>query len=57
MDPKRISQLLELITELVNEHDAIWSEKKIAVLAEASSDDETALEEFCSWFEEEHSDV
>jgi hypothetical protein len=51
MKKEQINKLLELIGELVGNTDDNWTEKRALILAECTSDDQTNLEEFCSWFE------
>lgn len=49
-----ITDLLDIINYLVNEMPGTWKEKQVKVLNAANKADETNLNEFCSWFEEEH---
>jgi len=46
-----IQTLLDLIEKLTNQGKP-WKEKRDSVLAEASDDQKTALEEFAGWFAE-----
>jgi hypothetical protein len=50
MDEKRIQSLLDLIGVIVNASGKTWNEKRDAVLAVASDDEKTNLEEFAGWF-------
>lgn len=52
MEKAKIEKLLELIGEAVNS-DGSWKKKRDRVLAEASGDDRTNLQEFVTWFGEE----
>ena len=51
--PASLVILLEKITALVDEPGLTWKEKRDAMLAAATEEDKTALEEFASWFAHE----
>lgn len=53
MNRAQIAALLELIEELVRGPEP-WVEKKKAVEEQASDSQQTALQEFCVWFEEDN---
>lgn len=53
MNRAQIAALLELIEELVSGPEP-WPDKKKAVTEQASDRQQTALQEFCIWFEEDN---
>lgn len=52
MSKKEIETLIELISKLVGTDGMSWSEKKALIIANASDDDKTNINEFASWFDE-----
>lgn len=44
-------QLFQILDEIVNRSSGTWEEKRDAILAVASEQDQATLEEFCAWFE------
>lgn len=51
MSKDKIEKMLELIEELVNEEGSVWSAKRQQVVEQLNERTETALNEFCSWWD------
>lgn len=52
-DIDNITELLDIMNYLVNEMPGTWKDKRTKILNASNKADESNINEFCSWFEEE----
>jgi hypothetical protein len=53
IDRVKLQNLIDMISDLVNQDDIPWIKKRDALLRECDESEVTAILEFAGWFEEE----